>query len=72
MLNSTAAQTRPLSRLPFFLTLVSALLLASGCGLFGTHQKVQVPRLLTPLAEADTSRMISEVNRLAAVALYSR
>jgi len=67
MLNSTAAQTRPLSRLPFFLTLISALLLASGCGLFGTHQKVQVPRLLTPLAEADTSRMISEVNRLAAV-----
>src|SRR6267378_6337318 len=67
MLNSTAAQTRPLSRLPFLLTLISALLLASGCGLFGTHQKVQVPRLLTPLAEADTSRMISEVNRLAAV-----
>ena len=67
MLNSTAAQTRLLSRLPFLLTLISTLLLASGCGLFGTHQKVQVPQLLTPLAEADTPRLISEVNRLAAV-----
>ncbi|MEP6912513.1 MAG: hypothetical protein ABI923_07150 [bacterium] len=67
MLNSTAAQTRLLSRLPFLLTLISNLLLASGCGLFGTHQKVQVPQLLTPLAEADTPRLISEVNRLAAV-----
>ena len=66
MLNLTAAQTRPLSRLPFLLILISTLLLASGCGLFGTHQKVQVPQLLTPLAEADTPRLISEVNRLAA------
>jgi len=41
--------------------------LESGCGLFGTHKKVQVPQLLTPLAEADTARLISEVNRLAAV-----
>src|SRR6266850_3625157 len=67
MLNSTDAQTRLLSRLPFLLTLILTLLLASGCGLFGTHQKVQVPQLLTPLADADTPRMISEVNRLAAV-----
>ena len=67
MLNLTAAQTRLLSRLPFLLTLISTLLFASGCGIFGTHQKVQVPQLLTPLAEADTPRLISEVNRLAAV-----
>jgi hypothetical protein len=67
MLNSTAAQTRLLSRLPFLLTLISILLFISGCGLFGTHKKVQVPQLLTPLAEADTPRLISEVNRLAAV-----
>jgi len=40
---------------------------ASACGLIGTHKKVQVPQLLTPLAEADTARLISEVNRLAAV-----
>jgi hypothetical protein len=40
---------------------------ATGCGLFGTRKKVQVPQLLTPLAQADTARLISEVNRLAAV-----
>jgi hypothetical protein len=40
---------------------------ASACGLFGTHKKVQVPQLLTPLNEASTAQLISEVNRLAAV-----
>jgi len=67
MLNSTAGQNRLLSRLPFLLTLISTLLFASGCGLFGTHKKVQIPQLLTPLTEADTARLISEVNRLASV-----
>ncbi|MDQ2922399.1 MAG: hypothetical protein M3R52_12420 [Acidobacteriota bacterium] len=67
MPNSTAAQTRLLSRLPFLLTLISTLLFASGCGVFGTHKKVQVPQLLTPLTEADTAQLISEVNRLASV-----
>ena len=53
---------------PLLLILILlASLFASGCGLFGTHKKVQVPQLLTPLAEADTARLISEVNRLAAV-----
>jgi hypothetical protein len=42
-------------------------LFLSGCGFFGTHKKVQVPQLLTPLTDADTARLISEVNRLAAV-----
>jgi hypothetical protein len=67
MPNSTAAQTHLPSRLPLILTLISALLFASGCGLLGTHKKVQVPQLLTPLAEADTARLISEVNRLASL-----
>lgn len=67
MPNSTAAQTRLLSRAAFLLTLISTLLFASGCGLLGTRKKVQVPQLLTPLAEADTPRLISEVNRLASV-----
>jgi hypothetical protein len=67
MLNSTAAQPRTLSRLSFVLLLISASILASGCGLFGTHKKVQVPQLLTPLSEANTPQLISEVNRLAAV-----
>ncbi|MGH9873065.1 MAG: hypothetical protein ACRD9S_11460 [Pyrinomonadaceae bacterium] len=67
MPNPTAAQPRSLKRLPFILILISASMLASGCGIFGTHKKVQVPQLLTPLVEADTARLISEVNRLAAV-----
>jgi hypothetical protein len=66
MFNSTAAQPRSVSRLPLFLS-ISSLLFASGCGLFGTHKRVQVPQLLTPLAEASSPRLISEVNRLAAV-----
>jgi hypothetical protein len=62
----TSAKRRPLSRL-LFLLLISVSLLTSGCGLFGTHKKVQVPQLLTPLAEANTAQLIAEVNRLAAV-----
>ena len=67
MPNQTAAQPRSLARLTFLLILISAAMLVGGCGLFGTHKKVQVPQLLTPLAEADTARLISEVNRQAAV-----
>lgn len=63
MLNQTAAP-RSLTRLPLILILISASLLASGCA---THKKVQVAQLLTPLAEADTARLISEVKRLATV-----
>ncbi|MFN2492664.1 MAG: hypothetical protein ABR501_07270 [Pyrinomonadaceae bacterium] len=62
-----SVHSRPFPRqsIPFVLILVSICL--SGCGIFGTHKKVQVPKLLTPLAEANTSRLISEVNRLAAI-----
>jgi len=62
MLNQTVAP-RSLTRLPLVLILISAWLLA-GCS---THKKIQVPQLLTPLADADTARLISEVKRLAAV-----
>src|ERR1044071_5985733 len=41
--------------------------ISSGCGLFGTHKRVQVAQLLTPLSDANTSQLIAEVNRLAAV-----
>ena len=67
MPNQTAVQPRSLRRLTFILILISVSMLASGCGLFGTHKKVQVPQLLTPITDADTPRLISEVNRLAAV-----
>lgn len=67
MPNLTAAQPRPLSRLSLLLILISASIFVHGCGIFGTHKKVQVPQLLTPLAEANSARLISEVNRLAAI-----
>ncbi|HJP93576.1 MAG TPA: hypothetical protein VJ875_16575 [Pyrinomonadaceae bacterium] len=56
-----------LPRLVLSVFTVLVLLLTSGCGLFGTHRKIQVPQLLTPLTEADKARLISEINRLATV-----
>jgi hypothetical protein len=67
MINSTAANLRYSVRVSFFLLLTFAVALNAGCGLFGTHKKVQVPQLLTPLSEAAKSRLITEVNRLASV-----
>ena len=67
MLNSMFVQPCLLSRLSLLLILIWTSIFASGCGLFGTHKKVQVPQLLTPLAEANTARLIAEVNRLATV-----
>jgi hypothetical protein len=67
MLNSIARQPRLTSRFLLLLLLIVASILASGCGVFGTHKRVQVPQLLTPLVEADTPRLIAEVNRLAAI-----
>ena len=67
MVNSTASNSRFPSRISFFLILTFAVALNAGCGLFGTHKKVQVPQLLTPLSEAAKSRLFTEVNRLASV-----
>lgn len=47
--------------------IASVLLLCSGCGLFGAKRKIQVPQLLTPLANANKDRLIQEVNRLSTV-----
>lgn len=45
-----------------------SLLSLSACnGLFGTHKQVSVPPLLTPLVDANSTQLIAEVNRLAAV-----
>jgi hypothetical protein len=55
------------SRLLLSVLTVSVLLLTSGCGLFGAKRKIQVPQLLTPLAEANKDRLIQEVNRLSTV-----
>lgn len=67
MPNSIAAPVRSFSLLPLLLILILASLLMSGCGLFGTHKKVQVPQLLSPLTDANTVQLIAEVNRLATV-----
>src|SRR3982750_3306099 len=55
-----------LTKLPPSVLVVSLLLLTSGCGLFNTHKKVQVPQLL-PLAQANKNQLIQEVSRLSAV-----
>src|SRR5215813_1750560 len=44
---------------------LSALLLASACSL--VHKQVSTEKLLTPLSDADTSALISAVNRLTGV-----
>lgn len=46
--------------------LVFALLITSGCGLFGAKRKIQVPQLL-PGVEAGRDRLFQEVNRLSNV-----
>src|SRR5215217_127566 len=55
------------SRLLLSVVAVSVLLLTTGCGLFGAKRKIQVPQLLTPLAEANKDRLIQEINRLSTV-----
>jgi competence protein ComGC len=66
-MSHTVAQPRSLFQLSLLLVISLASLFGSGCGLFGTHKKVQVPQLLAPLSEASTAQLISEVNRLASV-----
>jgi hypothetical protein len=51
-------------RLLLVLLIGAGLLINSGCALFGTHKRIQVPQLLTPLAEAKKDRLIQEINRL--------
>ena len=67
MLNATPVHPRLSSRLPLLLVLITMVCSATGCGLFGTRKKVNVPQLLTPLVQADTARLIADINRLAAV-----
>ena len=66
MLDSSSAKPWPL-RLPLALLVFAGLVLMSGCGLFGASKKVQVPQLLSPLAEANKSQLFAEINRMAAL-----
>ncbi|HET9787572.1 MAG TPA: hypothetical protein VFP47_10585, partial [Pyrinomonadaceae bacterium] len=54
------------SRLLLSVLLLSAILL-TGCGIFGTKKKIEVPLLLTPRTEATKNELIQAVNRLATV-----
>src|SRR5919106_3098766 len=67
MLNNFHASRVRLTRLLLPVLVVSILVLTSGCGLFGAKRKIEVPQLLTPLAEANRDRLIREVNRLSTV-----
>ncbi|HEY4425633.1 MAG TPA: hypothetical protein VGN10_15590, partial [Pyrinomonadaceae bacterium] len=55
------------SRLLLSVLAVSVVLFTAGCGLFGAKRKITVPQLLGPLAKADKSRLIQEVNRFSTV-----
>jgi hypothetical protein len=56
-----------LHRMLLTLSVVSITLIGSGCGLFSTHKRIQVPQLLGPVATANRDYLIAEVNRLAKV-----
>jgi hypothetical protein len=55
------------SRLLLSVLVLSVSLLASGCGIFGTKRKIEVPPVVGPLMSADKNRLIQEINRLATV-----
>ena len=63
----TYTATRWSLRLSLSLLLSTVVLVGTGCGLFGASKKVQVPPLLTPLAEANKTQLTNEINRLAAL-----
>lgn len=68
MLRSFFVQKRPLSRLAMTVILALGLLVTSSCSsLFGVKRTVTVTPLLGPLADANTTQLIAEVNRQAAV-----
>src|SRR5438045_4189210 len=55
---------------PQLYSLALAILLSiptASCSLLGTHKRVQVPQLLTPLVVAKSDQLMTEVNRLATV-----
>ena len=55
------------SRLLLTVLALSVVVFTSGCGIFGTKRKIEVPLLLTPRSEASKNELIQAVNRLATV-----
>jgi hypothetical protein len=64
MFKSNSPQRVSFSRLALVLAVALA---AAGCGLFRTSRKISVPQPLSPLASADLSQLLAEVNRQAGV-----
>jgi hypothetical protein len=68
MLNSSLAPPKTGARFIALLLLIVVTLSVSGCkSLFGVKQTVNVPPLLGPLADATSTQLMSEINRVAAV-----
>lgn len=65
MPNRTARRFATNARRAKTLALASVLLIGAACHI--VHKSVEVEKLLTPLADADTSQLIAEVNRFVAV-----
>jgi hypothetical protein len=55
------------SRLLLTAVVLSVVLMASGCGLFGAKRKIEVPPVVGPLENADKSRLIQAINRLSTI-----
>lgn len=68
MLTLPSVQRMALAQRVLLAFLILNLFIASGCsGAFGIRRKVEVPRLLSPLTDANTDQLMSEVNQLATV-----
>ena len=67
MHKSCSEHLNPQFRITGAFLLALGLLVSSGCFIFGTHKEIVVPALLSPLAEANTTQLIAEVNRMASV-----
>jgi len=68
MLNSISLQKRQLARLAAVVAFTLLLLVAGGCSsLFGVKREVKTTQLLGPLADANATQLIAEVNRTASV-----
>jgi hypothetical protein len=55
------------SRILFLLLLLSSIISTAACSLFGTHKRVQVPQLLTPIVDGQKDQLFQEINRMAAI-----
>lgn len=66
-MNKPRTPRAPFRKLITLFLLVSSLAVVSGCNVLGTRTKVNVPPLLTPLAEANRDQLVSIVDRHAAL-----